>query len=116
MRKFMRKFGVPAAFAFFCSFLSAPASAAYKAEYKLDIVPSITTGWGMGAQYFSDLVKERSEGKINIKVYPNAQLTTGKQGQDGVDCAIEAVGIPATWNMCQDIVKPGGHIAVVGTH
>ena len=34
-------------------------------------------------------------------------------GEDGVDCAIEAVGIPATWNMCQDIVKPGGHIAVV---
>ena len=25
------------------------------------------------------LVRERSEGKINIKVYPNAQLTTGKQ-------------------------------------
>ena len=24
-------------------------------------------------------------------------------GEDGVDCAIEAVGIPATWNMCQDI-------------
>ena len=37
-------------------------------------------------------------------------------GDDGVDCAIEAVGIPATWNMCQDIVKPGGHIAVVGVH
>ncbi len=37
-------------------------------------------------------------------------------GEDGVDCAIEAVGIPATWEMCQDIVKPGGHIAVVGVH
>ncbi|MCU6561549.1 zinc-binding dehydrogenase, partial [Klebsiella pneumoniae] len=37
-------------------------------------------------------------------------------GEDGVDCAIEEVGIPATWNMCQDIVKPGGHIAVVGVH
>ncbi|MDR2179529.1 MAG: DctP family TRAP transporter solute-binding subunit [Synergistaceae bacterium] len=56
-----------------------PASAAYKDEYKLDIVPSLSTGWGMGAQYFADLVKERSEGKINIKVYPNSQLTTGKQ-------------------------------------
>ena len=59
--------------------LSAPVSAAYKSEYKLDIVPSITTAWGMGAQYFSELVKERSDGKINIKVYPNSQLTTGKQ-------------------------------------
>ncbi len=37
-------------------------------------------------------------------------------GKDGVDCAIEAVGIPATWDMCQEIVKPGGHIAVVGVH
>lgn len=59
--------------------LVAPASAAYKNEYKLDIVPSLTTAWGQGAQYFADLVKERSGGKINIKVYPNAQLTTGKQ-------------------------------------
>ncbi|MDR3265669.1 MAG: DctP family TRAP transporter solute-binding subunit [Synergistaceae bacterium] len=56
-----------------------PASAAYRDEYKLDIVPSITTGWGMGAQYFTDLVRERSGGKINIKVYANAQLTTGRQ-------------------------------------
>ncbi|MDR1873651.1 MAG: DctP family TRAP transporter solute-binding subunit [Synergistaceae bacterium] len=56
-----------------------PAGAAYKEEYKLDIVPSLSTGWGMGAQYFTDLVKERSGGKINIKVYANSQLTTGKQ-------------------------------------
>lgn len=37
-------------------------------------------------------------------------------GADGVDVAIEAVGIPATWNMCQDIVKAGGNVAVVGVH
>ena len=37
-------------------------------------------------------------------------------GEDGVDCAIEAVGLPATWDMCQDIAKPGGNIAVVGVH
>ena len=59
--------------------LSSPVFAAYKSEYKLDIVPDLTTAWGQGAQYFTDLVRERSNGKINIKVYPNAQLTTGKQ-------------------------------------
>ncbi|KLT72363.1 alcohol dehydrogenase [Neisseria arctica] len=37
-------------------------------------------------------------------------------GKDGVDCAIEAVGLPATWSLCQDVVKPGGHIAVVGVY
>ncbi len=59
--------------------LAVPSLAAYKDEYKLDIVPSLTTAWGMGATYFADLVKERSGGKINIKVYPGSQLTTGKQ-------------------------------------
>ena len=37
-------------------------------------------------------------------------------GQEGVDVAIEAVGIPATWDICQKIVKPGAHIANVGVH
>jgi alcohol dehydrogenase len=35
---------------------------------------------------------------------------------DGVDVAIEAVGIPASFDVCQNIIKPGGHIAVVGVH
>ncbi|WP_245896572.1 zinc-binding dehydrogenase [Flavobacterium sediminis] len=36
--------------------------------------------------------------------------------EEGVDVAIEAVGIPQTWDICQKIVKPGGHIANVGVH
>jgi alcohol dehydrogenase len=39
-------------------------------------------------------------------------LTGGK----GVDVAIEAVGVPATFDLCQDIVAAGGHIANVGVH
>jgi len=34
----------------------------------------------------------------------------------GVDVAIEAVGIPATFDICQEIVTPGGHVANVGVH
>jgi alcohol dehydrogenase len=34
----------------------------------------------------------------------------------GVDVAIEAVGIPATFDICQEIVAAGGHIANVGVH
>lgn len=37
-------------------------------------------------------------------------------GGIGVDAAIEAVGIPATFEICQDIVAPGGTIANVGVH
>lgn len=39
-------------------------------------------------------------------------LTEGR----GVDVAVEAVGIPATFEMCEDIVAAGGFIANVGVH
>lgn len=37
-------------------------------------------------------------------------------GQKGADVVIEAVGIPATFALCQALVAPGGHIANVGVH
>jgi alcohol dehydrogenase len=40
------------------------------------------------------------------------ELTDGA----GVDVAIEAVGIPATFDICQSIVAAGGRIANVGVH
>ncbi|KAH9921918.1 chaperonin 10-like protein [Amylocystis lapponica] len=40
------------------------------------------------------------------------RLTGGR----GVDTAIEAVGVPATFGLCQDIIGVGGTIANVGVH
>ena len=37
-------------------------------------------------------------------------------GGAGVDVAIEAVGIPATFDICQSILAPGGRLANVGVH
>jgi len=34
----------------------------------------------------------------------------------GADAVIEAVGIPATFELCQDLVAPGGTIANIGVH
>jgi alcohol dehydrogenase len=34
----------------------------------------------------------------------------------GVDVAIEAVGVPSTFELCTEIVRPGGHVANVGVH
>ena len=34
----------------------------------------------------------------------------------GVDTAIEAVGIPATFELCEAIIAPGGTIANIGVH
>src|SRR6187455_2920761 len=40
------------------------------------------------------------------------QLTGGL----GADVAIEAVGVPETFELCADLVRPGGHVANVGVH
>ncbi len=37
-------------------------------------------------------------------------------GEQGVDTAIEAVGIPATFELCETILAPGGTIANIGVH
>ena len=37
-------------------------------------------------------------------------------GKKGADCVIEAVGIPATFELCQSLVAPGGRIANIGVH
>lgn len=37
-------------------------------------------------------------------------------GGEGVDVAIEAVGIPATFDICQSVVAPGGTVANIGVH
>jgi alcohol dehydrogenase len=50
-----------------------------------------------------------ADGKIAETVL---QMTGGR----GVDTAIEAVGVPASFNTCEDIVAPGGTIANVGVH
>lgn len=43
------------------------------------------------------------------------QIMTETDGW-GVDVAVEAVGIPATFEMCTQIVRPGGNVANVGVH
>ena len=45
-----------------------------------------------------------------------AETLMSLTGDRGVDTVIEAVGIPATFELCQRIVAPGGTIANVGVH
>src|SRR5207237_10411076 len=46
---------------------------------------------------------------------PVAQVMSMTDGL-GVDVAIEAVGVPATFELCADLVKPGGRVANIGVH
>ncbi len=34
----------------------------------------------------------------------------------GADVAIEAVGLPATFELCTELIRPGGRVANVGVH
>jgi alcohol dehydrogenase len=47
------------------------------------------------------------------KAAETIMVLTGKRG---VDTAIEAVGIPATFELCESIIGPGGTIANIGVH
>lgn len=53
-----------------------------------------------------------------INVSGGAAIETLRKMTDGigVDVAIEAVGIPATFDICQQVIAPGGRIANVGVH
>lgn len=45
-----------------------------------------------------------------------AETVKALTGGQGVDTAIEAVGVPATFGLCQELVAPGGIIANIGVH
>ncbi|MBN1957368.1 MAG: DctP family TRAP transporter solute-binding subunit [Desulfuromonadales bacterium] len=51
----------------------------YKNEYKMSVVVGPKLPWGAGATKFADLVRERTDGRINIKVYTSSSLMAGKQ-------------------------------------
>lgn len=53
---------------------------------------------------------------VNSSQGDAAQQVLKLTGGRGVDTAIEAVGIPATFQLCQDIVAAGGTIANIGVH
>jgi len=50
-----------------------------KTEYTMTVNVNPAFGWGMGAQKWCDLIKERTGGKINLKPYWDSQLLAGKQ-------------------------------------
>ncbi len=51
----------------------------YKKEYKLSCVVGPKLLWGEGSTKFAELVREKTNGRVNIKVYTAASLMAGKQ-------------------------------------
>jgi alcohol dehydrogenase len=53
---------------------------------------------------------------VNSKDVDAVEAIMQLTGGFGVDTAIEAVGIPATFELCEKIIAPGGTIANIGVH
>ena len=54
----------------------------YKAEYKLSTVVGTAFPWGKGGEIWAELVKQRTNGRINIKLYPGTSLVQGDQTRE----------------------------------
>ncbi|RYF82670.1 MAG: DctP family TRAP transporter solute-binding subunit [Comamonadaceae bacterium] len=61
---------------------SALAQSNYKAEYKMSLVLGPPTPWGMAGKLWADMVKERTQGRINIKLFPGVSLIQGDQTRE----------------------------------
>ncbi len=57
-------------------------AADYKSEYKMSLVLGPAFPWGKGGEIWADLVRERTSGRINIKLYPGASLVGGDQTRE----------------------------------
>lgn len=54
----------------------------YKAEYKLSTVVGKPFPWGLAGERWAELVKEKTQGRINIKMYPGTSLVGGDQTKE----------------------------------
>jgi len=54
----------------------------YKPEYKLSTVVGKPFPWGIAGERWGDLVRERTQGRINIKMYPGTSLVGGDQTKE----------------------------------
>lgn len=62
---------------------AAPAMAQkYQTEYRLSTVVGTAFPWGKGGEIWANLVRERTGGRINIKMYPGTSLVGGDQTRE----------------------------------
>jgi len=78
------------------------AQQAYRPEYKMSTVVPPAFAWGKGGEIFLTLVRERTNGRINIRQYPGSSLVQGQQDREfaamrqGIIDVL--VGAPINWS------------------
>jgi len=62
---------------------AAPAAAqTYKSEYRMSLVLGPSFPWGKGGELWADKVRQKTSGRINIKLYPGVSLIQGDQTRE----------------------------------
>lgn len=54
----------------------------YKSEYRMSLVLGTAFPWGKGGEIWAAKVKEKTNGRINIKLYPGVSLIQGDQTRE----------------------------------
>ncbi|WP_312757002.1 DctP family TRAP transporter solute-binding subunit [Pulveribacter sp.] len=54
----------------------------YKSEYRMSLVVGTAFPWGKGGEIWANKVKEKTNGRINIKLYPGVSLIQGDQTRE----------------------------------
>ena len=57
-------------------------AADYKPEYRLSTVLGPAFTWGKAGERWADLVKQKTDGRINVKLYPGTSLVGGDQTRE----------------------------------
>jgi len=78
----LKRFTLVAAVAAGALLFGSVAHAQYKDEYTVSTVLPSAFPWGQAADKWVELVNERSEGRINMKIYSNSQLVSGDQTKE----------------------------------
>ena len=71
------------------------AKAAEKVQLKLGHVGTVESSYHLGAQRFADLVSERTNGKVTVKIFPNAQLGNERDLVEGLQLGTIQMAISA---------------------
>ena len=61
---------------------AAIAQTAYKSEYRMSLVLGPAFPWGKGGELWANKVREKTNGRINIKLYPGVSLIQGDQTRE----------------------------------
>ena len=62
--------------------LPALAQPKYQSEYRLSTVVGTAFPWGKGGERWGDIVRQKTDGRINIKLYPGVSLVAGDQTRE----------------------------------